>query len=210
MEPEARRQHRVELLATILLAVAAVATAWSTYQSTRWRGEQAVDYSKATAARIESSEASTRAGQLTQVDIATFVQWINAEVAGNDKLAQFYRRRFRPEFRPAFDAWLATQPRTNANAPLTPFAMPQYKVAEAVRSSELNAEAGAHSDAAGVANQRADDYVLAVVLLASSLFFAGISTKLHSLGQREALLALGWLIFLGTAIWLGTSPVQAG
>jgi hypothetical protein len=209
MDPESRRQHRIELLSTILLAVAAVATAWSTYQSTQWRGEQAVDTSKATAARIQSSQAATRAGQLTQIDIATFVQWTNAHVAGDRELAAFYRRRFRPEFQPAFDAWLATGPFTNPSAPLTPFAMPQYKVSEAARSAELNIQAGVHSNDAEAANQRADNYVLAVVLLASALFFAGISTKLHSLRQREALLTLGWLIFVGTTIWLITSPVQA-
>jgi hypothetical protein len=205
---EAARHHRVELLATVLLAVAAVATAWSTYQSTRWRGEQAADYSKATAARIQSSEASTRAGQLTQVDIATFIQWVDADVSGDAKLADFYRRRFRKEFRPAFAAWLAARPRTNRSAPLTPFAMPQYRVAEAVKSERLNVDAGVHADAAGTANQRADNYVLAVVLFAASLFFAGISTKLRALRQREVLLALGWTIFLGTAIWLATLPVS--
>jgi hypothetical protein len=209
VESESRSERWVELLSTILLACAALATAWSTYQSTRWRGEQAVFTSKATAARIESSQAATRAGQLTQVDIATFVQWTNAHVAGNTELAAFYRRRFRPEFQPAFDAWLATKPLTNPNAPLTPFAMAQYKVSEAVESSELNAQAGARADDAETANERADNYVLAVVLLAAALFFAGISTKLHSLRQREALLALGWVIFLGTTIWLVTSPVQA-
>jgi hypothetical protein len=207
MGAEARREHRVELFATILLAVAAVATAWSTYQSTRWRGEQAADYSKATAARIQSSEASTRAGQLTQVDIATFIQWVNADVAGDQKLAQFYRRRFRLEFRPAFAAWLATRPRTNPRAPLSPFAMPQYRVVEAVKSERLNAAAGVHSNAAGSANQRADNYVLAVVLFAASLFFAGISTKLRSVGQRELLLGLGWAIFVLTAVWIATFPV---
>ena len=205
---EPARQRRVELLATILLAVAAVATAWSTYESTRWRGEQTADYSKATAARIQSSEASTRAGQLTQVDIATFIQWVNASVAGDQKLADFYRRRFRAEFRPAFGAWLATHPRTNRSAPLTPYAMPQYRVAEAVKSQQLNTAAGTYADTAGTANQRSDNYALAVVLFASSLFFAGISTKLRSLRQREVLLALGWAIFLGTAIWVATSPVS--
>jgi hypothetical protein len=208
MEAPERRQRRVELLATVLLAVAAVATAWSTYQSTRWRGEQAVDTSRATAARIQSSQASTRAGQLTQVDIATYIQWVNADVAGDAKLARFYRERFRPEFRPAFDAWLATRPRTNRNAPLTPFAMPQYRVSEAVKSEQLNAAAGVHADAAGAANQRADNYILAVVLFAASLFFAGIATKLRSLGQQEALLAIGWAIFLGTAVWVVTLPLS--
>jgi len=208
MESEQRREHWIELLSTILLAVAAVATAWSTYQSTQWRGEQAVDTSKGTAARIESSEAATRAVQLTQIDIATFVQWTDAHVAGNARLAVFYRRRFRPEFQPAFAAWMTAKPFTNPNAPLTPFAMPQYRVSESVRSSALNAQAEAHSNDAEQANERADDYVLAVVLLASALFFAGISTKLHAPRQREALLALGWLIFVGTAIWIVTSPVE--
>jgi hypothetical protein len=208
MESEQRREHWVELLSTILLAFAAVATAWSTYQSTQWRGEQAVDTSKGTAARIESSEAATRAGQLAQIDIATFVQWTDAHVAGNARLAVFYRRRFRPEFQAAFAAWMATKPFTNANAPLTPFAMPQYTVSESVQSSALNAQAEAHSNDAEQANERADDYVLAVVLLASALFFAGISTKLHAPRQREALLVLGWIIFVGTATWIVTSPVQ--
>jgi hypothetical protein len=208
VQPDERRERRVELLATVLLAVAAVGTAWSTYQSTQWRGQQAVSTSKGTAARIESSEAATRAGQLTQIDIATFVQWTDAHLAGNRELAEFYRRRFRPEFVPAFDAWIAAKPFTNPDAPLTPFTMPEYRVSQSTLSSELNAQAGGHSNDAESANQRADDYVLAVVLLASALFFAGISTKLHEERQREALLALGWLIILGTAIWLGVSPVQ--
>jgi len=201
-----RRVHRVDLFATILLAVAAVGTAWSTYQSTQWRGDQAVDTSKATAARIQSSEASTRAGQLTQVDIATFIQWVDASVHGDEKLARFYRKRFREEFAPAFAAWIATKPKTNPNAPLTPFAMPQYRVSKAQEATRLNTLAGTHADAASEANQRADDDILAVVLFASSLFFAGISTKLHSLRHREVLLGIGWLTFLGTAIWLATLP----
>src|SRR3954469_8446510 len=102
MERGDTRQHRTEFLCTVLLAVAAVATAWTTYQSQRWRGEQAADSTKGTAAHVEVSGASTRAGQLTQVDIATFTQWVDADAAGKDKLARFYRRRFRKEFRPAF------------------------------------------------------------------------------------------------------------
>jgi hypothetical protein len=200
----ARRTHRIELAATVLLAFAAVATAWSSYQSARWRGTQALKASKATAARIASSQAATRAGQLTQIDVATFIQWVDADVTGNRKLAEFYRHRFRKEFRPAFAAWLATTPRTNPNAPLTPFALPQYRLAETQRSGQLDALGALAAAGAEKANQKANDYVLAVVLFASCLFFAGISTKVHALGQREALLVIGWTIWLGTAIWLAT------
>jgi hypothetical protein len=207
MDAEERRARRVELLTTVLLAVAAVATAWSTYQSTLWRGDQAAESTKATAAHIESSQASTRAGQLTQVDIATFFQWVDADVAGNRALARFYRRRFRTEFRPAFAAWIATSPRTNPTAPRSPFAMRQYRVAEAARSERLNTAAGVSTDSAGEANERSGNYVLAVVLFAVALFFAGMATKLRSLRRQEVLLVLGWVLFFGAAVWVATLPV---
>ncbi|HUK94221.1 MAG TPA: hypothetical protein VLU96_04115 [Gaiellaceae bacterium] len=203
----AKRERRVELLGTILLAVAAVATAWSTSESTRWRVEQTRASGKANTARTQSSEAFSRAGQLTQVDIATFVQWVDATVGGKPELARFYRERFRPEFKPAFNAWLARRPLTNPGAPLTPFAMPQYRVAEAVKSERLTAVAQVHSAAGDKDLQHADDYLLALVLFATSLFFAAIATKIRSLGQREVLLALGWVIFIGTAVWTLTLPV---
>jgi hypothetical protein len=205
--PEAAIRHRrVEVATTILLAIAAVATAWSTYQSTQWRGEQAVDTSRATAARIQSSEASTRAGQLTQIDIATFTQWVNATVDRKAALAAFYRQRFRAEFQPAFTAWLAVKPLTNAKAPSTPFAMPQYHVAEAQRATHLDQQAAAASARASDANKRADGYMLAVVMFATALFFAGIATKVTSLRQREALAAVGLVLFVATAVWIATLP----
>lgn len=207
---QTRRHQRVELLATIVLALAAVSTAWSTYQGSRWRGEQAVDTSRATAAHIESSEATARAGQLTQVDIATFTQWVDADTAGNAELAAFYERRFRDEFRTAFDAWMATDPLVDPNAPLTPFAMPDYRLEEAERASDSNREAGARSRAAAEANQSADDYMLAVVLFAAALFFAAISGKVESRTQREVLLGLGMLILLAAAGWVVTLPISSG
>jgi hypothetical protein len=208
MNDQSPWDRRFETLATVLLAAAALATAWSTFQSGRWRGEQAANTGKSNAARIESSQASTRAGQLTQIDIATFIQWSNADLAGNRRLAAFYRRRFRDEFRPAFDAWLATNPRENAKAPTSPFVMPQYLLAEAQRSDRLARTADRRSAAAADANRDADDYLLAVVLFASSLFFAGISTKVRSLRQRQVLLGLGCLIFLSGVVWVATSPIN--
>jgi hypothetical protein len=202
------RRRRVELLATILLATAAVAIAWSTYQATQWRGEQAADNSKASAARIESSAASIRAGQLTQVDIATFTEWVDAYVAGNTELADFYRHRFRDEFKPAFDAWIATNPRANPDAPATPFVMSEYRVAEADEAARLNGVADDHAEAAGSANEHSDTYMLVVVLFASSLFFAGMSTKLRSVRQQEVLVVLGAVIFVVAAVLLATFPAM--
>jgi hypothetical protein len=78
------------------MALATVATAWSGYQASRWNGEQATTAGRANAARIESTRASSLADAQTQIDVATFTQWVDAYARGERELAAFYRRRFRP------------------------------------------------------------------------------------------------------------------
>ena len=108
------RFHRhFELAATLLLAMAAVATAWAAYQAATWRGEQAKAQSASIAARVESTRAASGANELRQIDVALFTQWVDAYARDETELTDFYRRRFRPEFRPAFEAWVATRPRKN-------------------------------------------------------------------------------------------------
>lgn len=203
-----RVHSRLELLATILLAVAAVATAWSSYQSARWSGVQAIDFSKSNAARVESTKASTKAGQQTQVDVLLFTQWANAYATEDEFLADFYFKRFRPEFKPAVVAWTDTKPLKNKNAPATPFVMPQYKLAAEAESRALVDEAEQHTADATESNQRSDNYVLAVVLFAAALFFAGISTKLTRPRERTLILGFGYVLFIGTLLWVLTFPVS--
>ena len=50
--------------------------------------------------------------------------------------------------------------------------------------------------------------MLGVVLFATSLFFAGISTKLRDGRQRFVVLGMGYIVFLGTLVWLATLPVE--
>lgn len=199
---------RVELLATVLFALATVATAWSGYQASRWNGEQAKASGRANALRIESAKASGTANSLTQIDVATFTQWVDAYAQGQTVLADFYFKRFREEFKPAVDAWIATKPRLNPNAPLTPFAMPQYELAARLESEQLEAEGEAWAARGRASIQRATNYVLCVVLFATALFFAGMSTKLRTARLRVVLLALGLVVFVGTTVWLVTFPVN--
>ena len=200
---------RAEVFATVLLAVATVATAWSAYQSRQWTGEQAQGYSRATATRIAENRTSALANRQVQIDVATFIQWVDAHARGDTKLAGFYRTRFRSEFAPAFDAWLATKPFEAAGAPPTPFAMSQYRLEASSEANRMEAAAAAHSEQAKAANQHADNYMLAVVLFASSLFFAGISTKMQDARVRTVLISLGCVVFFATLLWVATLPVQA-
>jgi hypothetical protein len=204
---ESRSDYRLEVLATVLLAVAAVGTAWSTYQSAVWRGEQALAQSASIAARVESTRAAAVANRQAQIDVALFTQWVNAYARDETELATFYQGRFRDEFRPAFNAWVATKPRTNPDAPLSPFAMPQYRLAATAQADALEAKAAAKSNDVARYIQRADDYTLAVVLFAVSLFFAAISTRLRAWRLRVAMLVMGCVLCLATIVWLATQPV---
>jgi Domain of unknown function (DUF4337) len=206
----AGKRNWIELAATILLAVAAVATAWSSYQATRWNGEQAKTSSRVNKTRIEAARAAGRANAETQVDIATFIQWVDAYAQDQTELETFYRTRFRDEFKPAFDAWIATRPLESSGAAPTPFALPEYRLASSEEAARLDEQAEVLAAQVRRDIQRASNYVLAVVLFAVALFFAGMSTKLTAPGLRAAMLTVGWLVFLGAATWIATSPVSVG
>ena len=208
-DPGARAvSERFEVLTTVLLAAATVATAWSGYQASRWNGEQAKSASRTNAIRIDAARAQGLAEAQTEVDVASFFQWVDAYVRGEGELAGFYFKRFRKEFKPAVNAWVATRPLKSRNAPLTPFAMPQYKLAATAEVKLLDAEAELSAASVRRSIQRSTNYVLCVVLFAAALFFAGISTKFGSPRVRAAALVIGTIVFLGTLVWLATFPVS--
>jgi hypothetical protein len=207
---ETQGGHGLEFAATVLLAAAAIATAWATYQSSAWRGKQAEAQSASIAARVESTRAAAVANRQAQVDVALFTQWVDAYANDEGELASFYRMRFRDEFEPAFNAWVATRPRENPGAPLTPFAMPQYKLAAEEHADDLERQAAAFSLLVVRNIERADRYMLGVVLFAISLFFAALSTRLRWRDGRVAVLVAGYAAFVGTAVWLATQPVSLG
>lgn len=187
----------LEIVSAIMLAVVAIATAWNSYQAARWSSMAGIRYSQASARRVESTRASTTAGQQTLVDVTLFTSWINAYATSNEKLVQFYQKRFRDEFRPAFEAWLATDPANNPDAPPSPFAMPEYVLENTTKSLQLEQEATQLFSEGKQAIENSTQYVLNTVFLASVLFFVGISTRFKLMRLRMVILifALGMLIY---------------
>jgi len=221
----ARLDGRFELLEAILLAIAAILTAWSAFEATKWGGVQADNYSRAGAARTEAVGASTRAGQLSTIDVDTFTSWLAA--LGADERADaesgltddgytpvpgtesaFLYERFRPEFRTAFDAWLVTSPRTNPTAPPTPFAMPEYRLEEAARAAALEEQAEDSAAVARRANQRGDNYVLMTIMFALVIVLVGIGTKMDTVRARTFLFALATLALVAATVVVLTFPIE--
>jgi len=192
----------------VLLALATIATAWSGYQATRWGAETTEATAATNAARFAATRASDLANAQTQIDVATFMQWVDAYALNQTMLADFYYARFREEFEPAVQAWVATKPLENPDAPLTPFAMPEYKLAareEAERQDAISAETAAEVRRNV---ERQSNYVFGVVLFATALFFAGTSTRVSARSLRLAILGVGLVLFVGTITWIATFPVS--
>jgi hypothetical protein len=205
---------RIELIATIVMAAAAILTAWAAFQSAKWSGIQAIEFSRASASRIESTRLDNRAGQLSTIDVSVFLAWleaVNDEIRSGEivlepgvgyepipgTLSAFQYERMRDEFRPALDAWLASRPLANPDAPKTPFVLEEYVLADAVAADEALAEAGEHTDAALVANQNSDNHVLTAVAFALAIFFGGVSSKLDANRNKMIAITMGVVIFVG-------------
>jgi hypothetical protein len=171
-------EHLSEILSAVLLAAVAIGTAWSGFQSAQWGGIQSIQFSKASTLRVESTRASMLGGQLVTLDVIIFEGWVDAYVAENEDLLNFYEDRFRDEFNPAFEAWVAADPVNNPDAPSQPFLMEEYKVASMQEATELEEEASAL-------------FTAGTVLLATVLFFAGIATRFEWQPIRWVLLAIG-------------------
>ena len=170
-------------------------------------GRAGQDLQRRNAARVESTKASGLANAETEVDVATFTEWVDAYLKGDRELADFYEQRFRDEFEPAFRAWLRTDPFDAPDAPPSPFTMSEYVIAARDQAEKLEADADRLAEEARNTVQRATNYVLGVVL-AIVLFFAGVSTKLEAPRLRTFVLAAGLIVFLVALGWIATFPIS--
>jgi hypothetical protein len=209
IESEVSRFDRwVEFIAAIVLSLATVATAWAGYQAALWGGEQTRHNAAANIAYVQSAQLSNQALQLTSLHAALFVAWASALSEENQELADFLYARFPAELKNATDAWMATKPRQNPDAPLTPFVMAEYRLTQQFQAAETQQLAGAEAELADQANEISDRYVLLTVIFASVLFFGGISGKFQSQSVDLAMLTLAAVVFLVGLGILITYPIQ--
>jgi hypothetical protein len=186
-----RALHNVDVVAAIVLAIATVATAWCAYQATRWSGVQATSFSQASAARIESGREFNQAYQILSIDADLFTDWVAAYADEDTALLTFYETNLmRPAFLPYLEEWVASNPLENADALTNPIVNEQYQQELLAESSRLRQEAEAKFVQATDANQTGDDYVLATVMFASVLFFAGISNKFERVKIQTGLVIM--------------------
>ena len=160
-----------------MLAIVAIATAWSGYQAALWTGHQSELYGQASKLRVQAEGAATFANQERLYNASTVVEWLKAEAHNDKKLTALFERRFLPEFRPAFEAWKKTDPLNNPNAPAGPQLMAEYRSSKTEEAARLNDQATEVFEQGTRGREYADQYVRATVTLATVLLLIAISQR---------------------------------
>ena len=204
--PQQRWEKVVEILEVSLLAIVAIATAYSGYQGTQWGGEQARLYGLASSTRFEAEAASTLGGQELVADASFFTAWLQAHEAGHRQLETMLENRFTPEYAAAFDDWLALDPFTNPDVPPGPGYMPGFANPSMTKAAKLNAQASAYFAEGTTARETANKYVRQTVLFASVLFLVAIAQRFRLRGVRIGANALALALLIYTVYGVGSLP----
>ena len=188
------RFEAIEIIEALILALVAVATAWSGYQAASWAGKRAEQYARANRLRVTAEGLATLAGQERIYDSDTFNSWLAAKLDGKEKAAEFFERRFRDEYRLAFTAWSSTDPFNNAQAPPGPIFMPEYHNAKHEQFLGLNKQAAEIADQGTKSGETGDQYVRITVLLATVLLITAIGQRFRFKAVRVAFMILACLL----------------
>ena len=184
----------VEIVEAIVLAIVAVATAWSGYQAALWTGRQAELYGESNRLRVQAEGVATAATQELLYNAATIVEWLKAETHGDKRLADLFERRVLPEFRPSFEEWKKTDPVHNPNAPAGPGALSGFRNPKADEAAKLNLEASEIFQRGTEGRQRSDQYVRLTVTLATILLLTAISQRFRIHRVRVALVVVAAIL----------------
>ena len=201
------RDRLISIIEAVLLSLVALLAAWSGYAAAKWSTESRVELATASALRIEASRADSDAGELRDFDSSAFESWFAAYTVRNQSAMRLAEHRFRPEFQVAFDAWLATKPATNPDAPRGPTYMPQYKRPGEAEARALDNRAKAAFLDGEKDGATADKYIRLTVVLASILFLVGISTHFGYRSIRSGVIGLAIALLVLSLVQLSGLPL---
>jgi len=197
----------VEVLATVLMALTTIATAWCAFQSNRWNSEQTFFIAEANTMNRQAMENSVKGNQMRVLDVAMFMQYLAAFHNNKTELADYYRQHFRPEMKQAFDAWINSKNEGTGDVVPHPFLLKEYTLALEIDAKILSNSAAQKLQQAKRANQYSGWYVMLTVFFASVLFFSGMATKFESVAIQKSVVVMGMIVFLSVIGILVTYPV---
>jgi hypothetical protein len=205
-----RHSRTVQIGEALLLSLVTIAAAWSGYAAAKWGTESRIELAQAATLRNLATRADLAALSTRNFDSSTFNAWFTAFTLDDPQNQAIAERRFRPEFKVAFDAWMATDPFRNPRAPPGPTYMPQYRLADQAKAEALDREAVAASAAGHHAGVVGDDYIRITVFLAAVLFLVGIGSTFKLPTIRYALVGVGSILLILATVLILRQPGLPG
>jgi hypothetical protein len=205
-KPESRHSRIVQICEAVLLALVTVTAAWAGYSAARWGTASRVEIAQSSTLRAVASRDDLTALSLRNFDASTFNAWFTAFTLNKPDKEAIAERRFRPAFRVAFNAWMATDPLHNPHAPPGPTYMPEYKQPIQAKANALDSAANAKFQTGNKAGLVSDDYVRITVFLAAVLFLVGIGSSFKLFGVRYALITFGTVLLIFSTVLILRQP----
>ncbi|HYI14777.1 MAG TPA: hypothetical protein VEX37_05270 [Thermomicrobiales bacterium] len=202
-----RLEARLELIAVILLGLAATATAWAAFQGGQYDGQMLTAFTEANLNLTDANAYYSEGTQTYIEDELIFLRYVEATVEGDDELAIYMRESLMSDQLVAAIEWWETEG-TEFDSPFVE-ENPNYVIDSYVLADELAAATDEAFEAGEEANKTGDTYNLITVLLAAALFVLGIATSFKVLPVRMGLIGIGVFIFVGSTAWMLTLPVAS-
>jgi hypothetical protein len=196
----------VQICEAVLLALVTITAAWAGYSAATWGTKSRIDIARSSTLRNLATREDLKAISLRNFDASTFNAWFIAYTLNSPKKQAVAERRFRPQFRVAFQAWLATDPLHNPSAPPGPTYMPQYKLGAQARARALDKTADEKFSTGSTDGLVGDNYVRITVFLAAVLFLVGIGSTFKLYGVRYALITFGSIMLILSIVLILRQP----
>lgn len=197
-----RHDRLISIAEAVLLSIVTLMAAWSGYSAAKWGSDASLLLARSSSAQNEANLDRIQTSQIRTLDSVSFNGLFAAYETHNPKLFRLMLRRLRPGYLVAVNAWIATHPLKNPNAPPDPSYMPQYKIPQQTQARVLGAQSQVDFNEGQSASGTADKYVRLTVFLAAVLFLVGIASHFAARAARYGLIGIASVLLIVSAVQL--------
>jgi hypothetical protein len=190
----------IEVIAAIVLGLAAVFTAWSAYQAVIHSGTALEAFSDSALTSVEAQQQLGSGDMLWTEDLIVFLDWEKAVRAGDTEYADHLKGLMTWRLVEAIDWWKA-QPEPRPPSPFVE-GSPIWTNYFYDRGEALQSQAHETFRKAQAASATSDRFTLSTVLYALVLFIAGIALALRRTRIAAVLLGISLVVLTGATAHL--------
>jgi hypothetical protein len=202
---DVRHDRIVEFWVVLILTTAGLLSAWASYQSGIWNDREIEHFHRANAALTRSSEVTLSSGQREIEQSGVFVSWLGAVAEGQERRAAFFELQFKPPFDAEFARWRKALPVDLHEAPRDAGG-PGFIGLLAGAANDLIAKAEHEAQQAARSGLVARQYARWMIVLATTLFLAGMATAIRRKIARSILVGLAGALTLVSLAALAVLP----